>query len=507
MINNLEVLKSIIESSAEGIVIANKEGAILLANPQSERLFGYAPGELLNRKIEDLIPDRFRRSHQAHRERYAAQPKPRSMGQGLGLFAIRKDGTEFPIEVSLSHASVQGEVYFIAFIINITERKLQEQKLLKSEERLRYFVEHTPVAVAMTDKHFRYLLVSTTWLRDYGRGHEQLIGLQHLEVFPDFQEDWLKHYQEALKGKVYRCEEDVVQRADGSKDWLRWEVHPWRDEAGEIGGLVIFVEDITKRKIAENALRQSRAKLKKYTAELERSNKELENFAYISSHDLQEPLRKIQAFGDRLRTTEYASLSERGRDYVDRMFNSAARMQTLINDLLAFSRLSTKQVNLGKIDLNQTVREVLSDLELVIEQTKAIISLDPLPTVEADATQMRQLFQNLITNAMKFTKNGVTPEVNIKCQVYRESVNEQEEEFAEISVSDNGIGFEERFIDRIFNIFQRLEGQKYPGSGIGLAVCKKIAQRHGGDITAKSKPGEGATFIVKLPLKQNTDSK
>lgn len=259
-----------------------------------------------------------------------------------------------------------------------------------------------------------------------------------------------------------------------------------------------FIHDISDQKMAEE-------KLRRYAAELERSNHELQDFAYVSSHDLQEPLRKIQAFGDRLKAKETDHLSEQGKDYIDRMLNAAFRMQKLINDLLSFSRVTTKALPFTKVDLNLLLPEVLSDLEVIIDKTGARIEFETLPAIEAEAIQMRQLFQNLISNAIKFRKEDEKPVIKITSKLIQRKAHltsTPSDELLEIYVKDNGIGFDEQYLDRIFNVFQRLEGQKYEGSGIGLAICRKIAIRHGGNITARSQPGKGSVFIVTLAVKQ-----
>jgi two-component system sensor kinase FixL len=220
---------------------------------------------------------------------------------------------------------------------------------------------------------------------------------------------------------------------------------------------------------------------------------------------LQEPLRKIQAFGDRLKSKEGEKLSDQGKDYLDRMLNAAFRMQNLINDLLAFSRITTKAQPFSKVDLNRIVREVLLDLEVATEQAGARIEVEKLPHIEGEPVQLRQLFQNLIANAIKFRKSDEAPLIRVYARHVQRKAHltaTPGDEVVEIHVEDNGIGFDEKYLDRIFNVFQRLEGQKYTGSGIGLAICRKIAVRHGGEITARSKPGKGAEFIVTLALQQ-----
>lgn len=269
-----------------------------------------------------------------------------------------------------------------------------------------------------------------------------------------------------------------------------------------VAGILITMFGILKYKEKEKIVCQQKEELEKLTEELKISNSDLEQFAYVASHDLQEPLRKIQSFGERIILTEKERLSETGRDYFSRMMNASSRMQILINDLLSYSRLSTRREAFLKIDLNEVVKEVLVDMEVAIEKNNVKVDLKYLPFIDADKTQMRQLFQNLISNAIKFKKE----DENSVIKIYGKKLNPVpalKKEFAEITVEDNGIGFEEKYSDKIFQFFQRLEGKKYEGSGIGLAVCRKIVLRHGGTITVTSNPGIGSKFIIMLPTSKN----
>lgn len=288
-----------------------------------------------------------------------------------------------------------------------------------------------------------------------------------------------------------------ARRKDNSEFAVEISLSPYKKNDDPF--VVAFIIDITIRKKIEDDIKKKKEELELLTEQLKESNKELENFAYISSHDLQEPLRKIQSFGDRLKSVESANFSEQGKDYLDRILNAASRMQILINDLLAFSRVSTRAQAFSFIDLNTILKEVLSDMEVTIEKTATKIKAEKLPSIVAEPTQIRQLFQNLISNAVKFRKEEETPVIKI----YSKS-NPSNSNLIDIIFEDNGIGFDEKYIDKIFTIFQRLEGQKYEGSGIGLAICRKIAMRHSGNITAKSKNGKGSTFIVTLAIMQST---
>ncbi|MCZ6541051.1 MAG: response regulator [Nitrospinae bacterium] len=235
------------------------------------------------------------------------------------------------------------------------------------------------------------------------------------------------------------------------------------------------------------------------TAELERTTEELTNFAYIASHDLQEPLRKIIVFGDRLAGRFDSVLNDTGRDYIQRMQKSAIRMKNLIDDLLNFSQITSHSTPFQPVDLNEVVSEVLSDLEVQIERTQGKVEVTPLPTIEAERFQMHQLFQNLISNSLKYHKENIPPVVTVQHKGSNEGLEE-------IWIEDNGKGFDEKYLDRIFRPFERLHGiSEYDGTGMGLAICQKIMGYHKGHITATSQLSQGAIFIVKLLTRQEAE--
>ena len=251
-----------------------------------------------------------------------------------------------------------------------------------------------------------------------------------------------------------------------------------------------FVRDITARKLNERMLEER-------NLALERSNRELQDFAYIASHDLQEPLRKIQAFGDRLVTKYAAGLDVRGQDYLERMCNAASRMQALINDLLDFARVTTAEEPFVEVDLNKIANEVISDLDTIILENQALIKIAKLPKIEADPTQMRQVIQNLIGNALKYRKEDKPPIVELF------GAFDDDASHYQLHVKDNGIGFDNKYAQRIFGVFERLHGRnEKTGTGVGLAIVRKIAERHGGEVSAKSAVNEGTIVSITLPVKQ-----
>jgi PAS domain S-box-containing protein len=277
--------------------------------------------------------------------------------------------------------------------------------------------------------------------------------------------------------------------------------------------LSMILTDLTIQKETQHLLKVNNEQLAKANTALEisnqalnRSNSNLQQFAYIASHDLQEPLRKIQSFGDLLKT-QYASQLGDGVNHLERMQVAAGRMSTLIKDLLSFSRISTQQNTTASISLTGVVNLVLTDLELRIQETGALVRVEPLPNILGDKSQLEQLFQNLLSNALKFCRTDVTPQIRISSQTIATTEltsslkpTRPADHYYQIDVSDNGIGFDQKYVDRIFQVFQRLHSKtEFAGTGIGLAICEKVAANHGGAITASSEPGIGTTFHVYFP--------
>lgn len=344
----------------------------------------------------------------------------------------------------------------------------------------------------------------------------------HPDDLPEAAASLLQAIQE---NTAYNTEFRIIW-PDGSIHWLkgRGEITEF-DEQGRPAKMIGVNIDITESKEAqqekdrlleslqewntnlENIVQQRTSVLRQLNTELQRSNQELQEFAYVASHDLQEPLRKIQAFGNLL-IEEYGDQLSDGKEYLERMRNAASRMRVLIDDLLTFSRVTTKAMPFTPVDLNTVIRQVLDDLEPRLQATQGKVEVGPLPIIDADAGQMHQLFQNLLTNAVKFHKPDVHPYVKVSAEFPEQTTDsetgtETSNKQCVIYVQDNGIGFDEKYLDRIFTVFQRLHGRgQFEGTGIGLAVVRKIVERHYGAVTATSSVGNGATFIVTLPMTQ-----
>lgn len=419
------------------------------------------------------------------------------------------------------------------------ERKWAEDHLREQRERFHTLADCIPQLAWMARPDGFIFWYNKRWYEYTGTTPEQMEGwgwqsVHDLGELPRV----LAGYKAAFASGEPWEDTFPLRRYDGVMRWHLSRALPVRDERGRIFLWFGTNTDITERLHMEEELRYSREQLEQrvrdrtialadtnealrreiterkeaeervnaFAVELQRSNGELEQFASVASHDLQEPLRKIQAFGDRLQMRCREQLGEQGREYLDRMRSAAARMSILINDLLAFSRVTTRAQPFAEIDLAQEAQQVVSDLEGRLQETGGRVELGPLPTLFADPTQMRQLLQNLIGNGLKFHRPDEPPVVTVTGRLLAADGDGQAEPRYEVRVTDNGIGFEEKYLDRIFQVFQRLHGRnEYEGTGIGLAICRKIVERHGGTITARSTPGQGTTFVVTLPVNRPTE--
>ncbi len=485
------------------IFLLDPEGRVATWNMGAERIMGYQAEEIIGQHFSRFYPkEAMERGWPDHELEMAAETG-RFEDEG---WRLREDGARLWANVVITAwKDAAGNLLgFLKITRDLTERRRAEEALRLSEERFRQLVSGVKdYAIYLLDLEGRVVSWNAGAERIKGYRPEEIIGQHFSRFYPEeaISKDWPQHELEVARADGRFEDEGWRVRKDGSRFWASVIITALTDEAGTLKGFSKITRDLTERKRAEE-------KLQAFALRLERSNRELEQFASVAAHDLQEPLRKIQAFGDRLKTKCGASLSEDGQDYLERMLHAAIRMRTLINDLLTFSRLTTKAQPFVPVNLAAVAREVVSDLEDRIQQTGAQVHLAELPTIDADPLQIRQLLQNLLGNALKFHRSDAVPLLRIDGKLLDRPGPDgpgrvEDSAVCQLLVQDNGIGFEEQYLDRIFDVFQRLHGrQEYEGTGMGLAICRKIVDRHGGSITARSAPGEGSTFIVTLPVHQ-----
>lgn len=389
----------------------------------------------------------------------------------------------------------------------LEDLQMSQAELLAAHDSTNLIMDSMVDFVIVVDMDLTMRRVNPATLKLCGYEEHEMLGQSVNILMPD--RPFGERAVNALRRRGFiQNIEKLSHRKDGTIIPVSLSMCVLKDEHGNESGIVGVGKDISDIVKAREDLERSNEKLRQ-------SNRELQDFAYVASHDLQEPLRKIRAFGDRLERKFTGTLGDEGADYINRMQNAAGRMQTLINDLLIFSRVATKIQPFQETDINQIAQDVVSDLEIRIEETKGHVEIQEMPVIDADPLQMRQLFQNLIGNALKFHRHEEPPRIKISSNLLESKDDIQinglnysngNKKMCRIVVQDNGIGFDEKYLDRIFTVFQRLHGRgTYEGSGIGLSVCRKIVERHGGEITARSQPDQGATFVITLPVKQEQE--
>ena len=466
-------MHAVVQSAPSGMVMIDRDGTIVLVNREVERMFGYTREELLGTSIDLLVPTRLRGGHSGLRTSFFGDPKTRAMGAGRELFGVRKDGVEIPVEIGLNPIETEEGLFVLASVVDISARK-------RAEARFRAAVESAPNGMVMIDRSGKIILVNREIERLFGYTREDLLGqpIERLvpqrlrERHPGLRTAFFEHPQTRAMG----AGRDLFGvRKDGVEIPVEIGLNPIETDEGLF--VLASVVDIGARKRAEEELR--------------RSNAELERFAYVASHDLQEPLRMVGNYVQLLGKRYKGRLDSDADEFIGFALDGALRMQRLIEDLLAYSRVSSRGADLAPTDAGVALEHALASLKLSIEEANAKVTRDPLPTVPADQSQLEHVFLNLIGNALKF-RGSERPTIHVTAA--------QHDGDWLFSVRDNGIGIEPQYFDRIFVIFQRLHGRaEYPGTGIGLAITKRIVERHGGRIWVESDPGAGSTFWFTLP--------
>lgn len=541
-------LIAIMEASHEFIGLVATDTSIQYGNPAALAMLGWDTP--VGKTIQDCVyPDDWSLA----KKLLVELPEKGHFSQEI-RFVNARTGNPFWLEwnaVAITDAT-SGEVTGLASVSpNITERKKIEQNLRESERRFRLLIEEAPVATCLfVGRELRVEVVNATMIGHWGKG-SSVLGKKIVDILPELDgQPFLQILDNVfMSGKTYEQKAAAATLEVGgvsSTYYFDFTYKPLRDATGAVYAIMAMSVDVTGQVTDQNELKASEERYRMLSAELEKqvrertgeletsneelavsneelvqaneemaeanrlfiqSNHNLEQFAFVASHDLQEPLRKIQSFGNLLQNQYGTQLGE-GADLLERMQSAASRMSVLIKDLLTFSRIANRKDTVELIFVRDVVNAALNDLDLVIAETNAQVIVESMPKVHGDATQLGQLFLNLLSNALKFRQPDTPPIIRIRCQKIS-SLNlpasikpaHWAEYYYRIDIADNGIGFDPKYIDRIFQVFQRLHGrQHYTGTGIGLAICEKVVINHGGAITATSQPGKGSTFIVYLPV-------
>jgi PAS domain S-box-containing protein len=480
--------RGLLEAAPDAMVVVNASGEIALLNVQAEKQFGYRRDELLGQQVKNIIPDGFAERLVADGTRTAAEALAQQIGTGIELNGRRKDGSTFPIEIMLSPLESAEGILVTAAIRDITERKRVEDSLRNSEERFRLMASGIKdYANVMLDPDGLVVSWNEGAERIKGYRAEEIIGQPFSRFYPAEDIHNGKPVRElALAAERGSFEDEGWRvRKDGTRFLANVVITALRDQNGRLRGFGKITRDITE-------LKESEQHLGKTMAELKRSNDDLELFAYVASHDLQEPLRMVASYTQLLARRYKGRLDSDADEFIAYAVDGCNRMQELIQDLLSYSRVGANTDAMRQTSCEDALARAVKNLQATIEASKAIVEHDPLPVIDTDGTRLAQVFQNLIGNAIKY-RGAELPQIHISArQAGREWI---------FSVRDNGMGIESQYFDRIFVIFQRLHGQKeYQGTGIGLAMCKKILDRLGGRIWVESQVTKGSTFYFALPV-------
>lgn len=489
-------LVAVINNVVDGLITINERGRISTFNPACERIFGYTNAEVIGRNLKMLMPEPYHGEHDGYLSHYVSTGEARIIGTaGREVSGRRKDGSVFPMDLSVSAFQLEDGRHFSGVIRDITARKEAERHLQESRERTQLIIDHALDAVITADQEGKI----TEWNKQaetiFGWPREEVIGMPMAELIipPSYREAHHQGMQRFLTDGTANILNKRIEIQALNKQGITFpiELAVTAQKLHNMHYFTAFVRDITERKEAETNLRR-------YTSALERSNKELDDFAYIASHDLKEPLRGLFNNAKFLEKDYKDKIDAEGVGRLQRLGYLTQRMETLVNDLLYFSRLGRQELAIGATDLNAAIRDIESMMETTLkEQNAAILMPRPLPEIVCDKTRVTEIFRNLITNAVKYNDRekkiieiGYLDEIRTKNSIEKQV----------FYVRDNGIGIEEEFYEEIFRIFKRLneEDDNKKGTGVGLTFVRKIVDRHGGRIWLESEPGKGTTFYFTL---------
>ncbi len=478
--------QAILDNAVDGIISINSVGIISSVNPKARELFGYDAAELIGQNVKMLMPDPYGSEHDSYLSNHMRTGEKKIIGIDREVEGKRKNGSVFPMDLTVTEVKGLDVRQFTGFVRDISERKKFESELKEREELFSAFVNSAPTLMWMTDENHQPVIFNNKWLQFFGTTLEQEINFHwgcYDRVHPGSLKQVMQIHEEGLKQREPFDHEYQLRDKDGNYSWF-WERGVPRFNNGKYQGFIGNLVNITDRKHMEEELQTSLEQLTK-------SNTELEQFAYIASHDLQEPLRMVASYTQLLSRRYKGKLDDDADEFIAYAVDGAKRMQGLIQDLLEYSRVGNSSKELIPVSSDLVLKNTIANLEAAIDEAGIVVSHDEMPMVIADDIQLMQLLQNLIGNAIKYRD----PEKLGEIQISAEARGKQ----WVFSIKDNGIGIEPKFFERIFVVFKRLHtAVEKSGTGIGLSVCKKIVERHGGEIWVESEPGEGSVFMFTL---------
>jgi len=482
--------RGLLEAAPDAMVVVNQSGEIVLLNVQAEKQFGYRRDELVGQMVKNIIPEGFAERLLADGLRSVEDALAQQIGTGIELTGRRKDGSEFPIEIMLSPLESAEGILVTAAIRDISVRKASEEHLAQMEGRYRGLLEAAPDAMVVVNQSGEIVLLNVQAEKQFGYHRDELLGQKVKNIIPEgfaerLRSDGLRSVEDALAQQIGTGIELTGRRKDGSEFPIEIMLSPLESAEGVL--VTAAIRDISVRKKSEEHL-------VKTVGELKRSNDELQQFAYVASHDLQEPLRMVASYTQLLAKRYKGRLDSDADEFIAYAVDGSTRMQGLVQDLLAYSRAGTNGKALHEVSSENALKEALTNLRGTIEESGAIVTHDSLPAITTDDRQLAQVFQNLVGNAIKY-RSAEVPHVHIS------ATNNDGKEWI-FSVRDNGLGIDPQYFERIFILFQRLHGPtEFKGTGIGLAICKKMLERLGGRIWVESQLEKGSTFYFALPEK------